>query len=85
MTVVDVRFRRAAFNALLRDPAVTRDLERRARAIADACGGEAEGFYARTSEGATRSRAAVITGTGRAIRENASSNVILRNLDAGRR
>lgn len=82
---VRVVFRIPRFMELRRAPGVVADLQRRAQAIADACGGESEGYYARVSQGKTRARAAVITGTGRAIRDNAANATILRNLDRGRR
>lgn len=64
------------YAALIKHPALQRDLERRARAIAEAAGGDV------VAEGSTpirkRNRAAVVAPGGD------SDNTILRNLDAGR-
>lgn len=73
------------FAQLLRAPGIRADLARRAENIAEACGGEPEGFIAVTGEGRTRSRAAVIAASYGARRRNADDNTIVRALDAGRR
>lgn len=74
-------WRLKAFEEIRRDPALRRDMARRAEAIAAACG---EGFESSSTDGKTRARASVITATGNAMRSNARDNALLRNLDAGR-
>lgn len=76
-----IKWRVAGFRELRTHPNVTADLAQRAERVAAACG---DGFVARHTQGRNRSRAAVITATGQAIRRNAADNTILRNLGAGR-
>lgn len=74
--------------ALRRDPAIRADLERRGRAILNACGGEAEGYALSSGQGARnpqgRWRVGVVTTTNGAIRDNATNNTLVRALSAGR-
>ena len=81
---VKIKFHERGFEQLLRHPRLKADLLRRAERIRDAAGGEDDGFVARSGEGATRSRAAVIAASYRARRANAKSNVLVRSIDAGR-
>lgn len=81
MRVERIKWNRPGFEDLRRSPGVEGDLRRRAEAIAAACG---DGYVAESGQGATRARAAVITATGKAIRDNATRNTILRNLGQGR-
>ena len=76
-----IKFNSKAIGTLLKDPAVVADLERRAEAIADAAG---EGYDAVSSEPHTRARAAVVTATLAARKDNAENNTLLRALQAGR-
>ncbi len=76
-----IKWNLPAFEEIRRLPAVRRDLEQRAEDIADACG---DGYVAESGEGKTRSRAAVITATPRAMRDNAKNNTIIKNVEAGR-
>lgn len=82
--MAQIKWRRAAFAEIRRLPGVKADLARRADAIAEACGGEDAGYVAATGEGRTRSRAAVIAAHEGAQHDNAVTNRILRNIDAGR-
>lgn len=79
-----IQWNKAGFEALLRHPAVKADLFRRAEKIAEAAGGELGGYVARSGEGKTRSRAAVIAATYRARRDNAANQTLLKSIDAGR-
>ena len=81
---VKIKFHERGFEQLLRHPRVKADLLRRAERIRGAAGGEDDGVVARSGEGATRSRAAVIAASYRARRVNAKSNVLVRSIDAGR-
>lgn len=78
-----IQWNKAGFEALLRHPAVKADLFRRAEKIAEAVG-ELGGYVARSGEGKTRSRAAVIAATYRARRDNAANQTLLKSIDAGR-
>lgn len=79
-----VKFNVPAFMALRRDPGVTQELHRRAKLIADACGGEDDGFHAEVTQGRTRARASVVAVTYQARRRNARDNTMIKALDAGR-
>lgn len=79
-----VKFNVPAFMALRRDPGVVQELHRRAKLIADACGGEDDGFHAEVTQGKTRARASVVAVTNQARRRNARDNTMLKALDAGR-
>lgn len=79
-----VRWSVQAFERLRRLPEVDALLAERARAIAEACGGAEAGYEHSQTSGRTRSRASVITATPEAQADNASSQTLLRGLDAGR-
>lgn len=79
-----IRFNQAAIKKLLKAEAVREDVHRRAKAIADAAGGEEKGYEAQSSIGLNRARAAAITTTTEAIVDNARNQSLLRNIDAGR-
>lgn len=82
MASVRIEWNMPGFRALRTDPAVVADLRRRAENIAAACG---EGYIAEANPAPRRrARAAVITATGKAIRDNAENNTLLRNLGRGR-
>lgn len=68
------------FERIARDPAVKAELIQIAEKIARRCG---PGYLAVSGEGRTRSRAAVITTTLAAIKDNAEHNTILRNIGDG--
>lgn len=78
---VRVKINRKAVRALLRDPKVAADLERRARAIAAAAG---PGHVVESEIGRTRARAAVITETPEAALAEATQRRLTRSIDAGR-
>ncbi|WP_424462891.1 hypothetical protein [Pseudoclavibacter helvolus] len=78
MKIQKIKWNLPTFEAIRRDPAL--DIDGRVGRIAAASG---PGFEAVTSEGATRTRGAVIAATPQAIRKNARDNTLLRNLDAG--
>jgi cytochrome c556 len=79
---VKVTIERKEIRALLRSPEVKRDLERRAKRIADAAG---EGFEADSETGTNRARATVWTDTFEAMRAEATDRALTRSIDAGRR
>lgn len=76
-----IKWRVAGFQEIRRLPPIKADLAARAERIAGACGA---GYEAKTGEGRTRSRAAVLTVDYEAIRDNAKNNTLLNNLGAGR-
>lgn len=72
-----------AYEALLKDPAVLADLQRRAEAIAEAA--NAEGLHVvRFEVGKNRARAAVITGDVKAMLAEANHQNLTRAIAAGR-
>jgi hypothetical protein len=74
-----------AIRAILNDPAVGRDLVRRAENVAAAAGGEDSGYMV-TDLVLEESRAAVsVMATGKAHFHNRKHHSLLRGLDAGRR
>lgn len=74
----------AAIKALRKAPAVVADLERRAKKIAAAAGGEEIGYRV-THLALEDPRGAVsVMATGHAARHNRKHNSLVRNLDAGR-
>ena len=81
MAKVRVVHHSKGYRALLVDPKVVADVRRRAERVADAAG---EGYVAESSEPRKRARAAVVTATGKAIRDNAENQTLLRSLDAAR-
>jgi hypothetical protein len=78
---VKIKWNLRAFDEIRRSPKVEAELRRRAQRIATACG---PGYVAVSGKGRTRARAAVITADQRAVRDNASNNTLIRNLDRGR-
>lgn len=83
--MVKFRWDRKALRDLRTSDAAAAEVLRRAQAIADACGGERYGYVAEPSgTPRNRARAAVIAASPRARRDNARSNRIVRNIDAGR-
>lgn len=74
----------AAIKAIRKAPAVVADLERRAKKIAAAAGGEEIGYRV-THLALEDPRGAVsVMATGHAARHNRKHNSLVRNLDAGR-
>ncbi len=78
---VTIKWNVPAFEEIRRDPSVKSDLAIRADRIAEAAG---DGYESSSTEGATRSRASVVTTTYAAIRDNAKNNTLIRAVDAGR-
>ena len=85
-TQVRFKWNPTALREARTSPAAQEEVLRRARRIAEACGGEAVGFVAAGpgEEPRVRARAAVIAASRWARRANAKHNTILRNIDAGR-
>jgi len=79
---VRVELNSDGIRALLRSEAVRADLERRARAIAEAAG---EGFEVESQVGSNRARASVRTATAEAREAEATDRALTRAIDAGRR
>ena len=71
-----------AIKALRKSPAVVADLERRAKKIASAAGGEAIGY--KVTHLALEDPRGAVMATGHAARHNRKHNSLVRNLDAGR-
>ncbi|WP_342800974.1 hypothetical protein [Nocardia sp. No.11] len=80
--------KRDALYEIRRAPGVQRDLERRARKVLAAAGGEAAGYMMSTTQGEKkpqgRWRAAVFTSNFKAIKDNARNNTLVRNFGAAR-
>ena len=77
-----IKFNRNAFREIRLLPEVAADVHDRAERVAAAAG---EGFDAfPTQAPRNRARAAVVTTSMKAIRQNARNNTLLRALDAGR-
>lgn len=76
-----VELNRATMRALLRSPEVRRDLERRARAMANTAG---RGFDADSEIGKNRARATVWTASIEAMVAEATDRKLTRSIDAGR-
>lgn len=71
-----------AYRAVLTDPKLVADLRRRAEQIAAASG---EGYEAKSEPlPKRRARAAVVTVSAKAKRENSAENTLIRNLSAGK-
>ena len=69
---------RKAYQRLLTSPAMQQAVMEQAERIAEACG---DGYVAElTDNPRNRARAAVITATGDAMRDNSANNPILHNL-----
>lgn len=76
-----LKLNNAGFRALRTDPAVKRDLMKRAQRVAEAAG---DGFEAHESPGKNRARATVGARTAKARRNQSKDNVLQRALNAGR-
>lgn len=76
------QFRLPAFEEIRRLPAVTAELFRHAEAMAADAG---DGYLAVTGQGRTRARAAVLTATTRAKRDNARNDTLVRVAGKGLR
>lgn len=83
MVRVTVKMNSKGARAILRSEAVRKDLERRARAIADAAGGEPD-FEAESQIGDTRARASVRTATREGREAESRDKRLTRSIDAGR-
>ena len=86
-----LEFKRGAFRELRFDPAIRRDINRRAKAIADKANNDSDldnGYRVGSRAGARRPqgrpRATVVTATGDAVRDSAKNDRLLRSLNAGR-
>jgi hypothetical protein len=77
-----IKWNRDAFRQVRLLPEVAADVHGRAERIAVAAGDGYEAFP--TQAPRSRARAAVVTTSFRAIRENARNQTLLRHLDAGR-
>lgn len=75
-----IQWNRPAFEAIRRSPGVTAELSTHADRVASAAG---EGYLSVHGHGRTRNRAAVVTTTGDAMRDNARNNTLLRVLGSG--
>lgn len=84
MTRDKLVFNEKALRALRKDPAVIRDLEKRARRIAAAAGGEAMGYKVTILELEDPRSAVSVMATGRAAAHNRKHNSLMRAIDAGR-
>jgi hypothetical protein len=85
---VKVKINLKGLFALMNDPGVIADLERRAHAIADAANIASEsprGHFVVSDTGKKRARAAVVTGTKKAMRKEAVHATLTKSIDAGRR
>lgn len=86
---VTVKLNRSGVRALMNSRGVTRDLARRAKAIADRAGTEPDedgtpAHVMAVSNGRTRARAVVITATAKAMELEATTHNLSSALDAGR-
>lgn len=74
------------FHDLRSADGVKADLERRGRAVQEACGGEAAGYYLTSEQGAAhpqgRWQVSVIAGSEEARIENGRTNKLVRNFGA---
>lgn len=77
-----IKWNRDAFRQIRLLPEVAADVHDRARRVAEAAGNGYEAFP--TADPRNRSRAAVVTTSRKAMRDNARNQTLLRNLDAGR-
>ncbi|RBO82070.1 hypothetical protein [Nocardia puris] len=77
-----------AFRQLRSAPGVVADLERRGRALMNACGGEAAGYVMTSEQGARnpqgRWQVSVIAASEEARIDNGQNNTLIRNLGAAR-
>lgn len=86
MSNLRIEWNLQAFKEFRSAPGVRADLERRGRAILEACGGEAEGYGMSSEQGAARPEGRwqvdVGTITPEAMVENAHENTLVRNFRA---
>lgn len=83
MAKIRVKINSAGARAILRSEKVRADLERRARAVANAAGG-APDFEVESQIGSNRARASVRTATEEGRRAEATSRRLSSSIDAGR-
>lgn len=83
MPRIRVKINSAGARAVLRSEKVRADLDRRARQVAEAAGGEPD-FEVESQIGSNRARASVRTATFEARKAEAEKRALLRALDAGR-
>ncbi|MGY2019398.1 hypothetical protein [Nocardia gipuzkoensis] len=83
-----IEMKQGALYELRRAPKVRQDLERRARAVQDACGGPAAGYLMSSTQGAKkpqgRWRTAVFTANIEAMLDNRRNNTLVRAFRAAR-
>lgn len=84
MTHDKLVFNEKALKALRKHPAVIRDLEKRARRIAAAAGGEDMGYKVTVLELEDPRGAVSVMATGRAAAHSRKHNSLIRAVDAGR-
>lgn len=84
MTRDKLVFNEKALKALRKHPAVIRDLEKRARRIAAAAGGEDMGYKVTVLELEDPRGAVSVMATGRAAAHNRKHNSLMKAIDAGR-
>jgi hypothetical protein len=84
MATVRVKMNSASARAILRSPRVQADLERRARQIAEAAGGEPD-FEVESRVGANRVRTSVRTATHEGRTAEAEDRALTQAIDAGRK
>ncbi|MFB7798936.1 hypothetical protein [Isoptericola sp. NPDC056134] len=84
-TTIRLKLNHKNIRALLRSEPIRADIERRARAVAAAAGGEEKGFEVDVRVGSNRVRASVRTATREAREAEATDRTLTRALDAGRR
>lgn len=88
MAKIKVQISSRGARAVLNSPEVLADLAGRAERIASAANSSSgvggEGYVANSGSGKSRARASVVTGDYEAIRDNARSQTLLKNLDRGR-
>jgi len=77
-------FNEKALKELRKHPAVVKDLEKRARRIAAAAGGEDMGYKVTVLELEDPRGAVSVMATGRAAAHNRKHNSLIRAVDAGR-
>ncbi|ORL15407.1 hypothetical protein [Prescottella equi] len=73
-----------SFTKILTSSKVEAELEKHANRIAADCNDDSDGGYvARVSKGKSRSRGAVVTSNGKAVRNNAKNNTLVRKMRGG--
>lgn len=84
MKPVRIKINRKGAEAILKSEGVRADLERRARAIAAAAGGDTDDYEASSYVGVTRARASVVTATFEARKAEAEDRRLSSAIEAGR-